>query len=419
MSTHDPQKVVEDLRNHLAVHDRPPTFLFGAGTSSAINIAPEAKPGEQHGYIPLVPAIAALTEQCKTTVCGHGEAFEKAWQLIESHCKEDNQVINIENILSKVRSKIDAIGSKETLVGLSKDDLLTFEEIIRETIATAASPSEENIPEDIPHHHFASWVKEATRVAPIEIFTTNYDILLERSLELSATPLFDGFVGAHNPFFLPDSLDREDLLPPADWVRLWKIHGSINWQLADSFQPVRIIRTQPKLTGEMILPSHRKYDESRKQPYTALLDRLGRVLNREHSLLITCGFSFSDEHINSLIFSVLDNQPTANVISLQHGELSQDTPIVKWALSRTNLKVIGPNAGVISGRWGTWHLLNPVDNSTSAFMDLAFDSNAWEETEGGEVDLNAGVRIGQMRLGDFNWFCQFLNTMRSRTEEKQ
>ena len=254
---------------------------------------------------------------------------------------------------------------------------------------------------------------------PIEMFTTNYDILLERSLELSATPLFDGFVGAHNPFFLTDSLDREELLPPADWVRLWKIHGSINWQLADSFQPERIIRTQPTLTGEMILPSHRKYDESRKQPYTALLDRLGRVLNREHSLLITCGFSFSDEHINSLIFSVLDNQPTANVISLQHGELSQDTPIVKWALARTNLKVIGPNAGVISGRWGTWHLLNPVDNSTSAFMDLAFDSNAWEETEGGEVDPNAGVRIGQMRLGDFNWFCQFLNTMRSRTEEKQ
>jgi len=225
-------------------------------------------------------------------------------------------------------------------------------------------------------------------------------------------------VGAHNPFFLPDSLDREELLPPASWVRLWKIHGSINWQLADSFQPVRIIRTQPKLTGEMILPSHRKYDESRKQPYTALLDRLGQALDREHSLLITCGFSFSDEHINSLIFSVLDNQPTANVISLQHGELSQDTPLVKWALSRTNLKVIGPNAGVIYGRWGTWHLLNPVDNSTSSFMDLAFDSNAWEETEGGEVDPNADVRNGQMRLGDFNWFCQFLNTMRSRTEEK-
>lgn len=368
--------------------------------------------------MPLVPAIAALTEQCRAGVCGNKEAFEKAWQLIESHCTEDCQVINIENILSKVRSKIDALGSKEKLVGLSKDDLLTFEQIIRETIATAATPSEENIPEELPHHHFASWVKEATRIAPIEIFTTNYDILIERSLELSGIPIFDGFVGAHNPFFLPDSLDREELLPPNNWVRLWKIHGSVNWQLDDSFKPVRIIRTQPKLTGEMILPSHRKYDESRKLPYTALLDRLGRVLNQEHSLLITCGFSFSDEHINSLIFSVLDNQPTANVISLQLGELSQDTPLVKWALARTNLKVIGPNAGVISGRWGTWHLLNAVENSTSAFMDLAFDSNAWEENEGGEVDPDAGVRIGQMRLGDFNWFCQFLNTMKSSLGEK-
>jgi len=418
LSTHDPQQIVEDLRNHLAVHDRPPAFFFGAGTSSAINIAPEVKPGEKHGYVPLVPATEALTEQCKTTGCGHNKSFKEAWQLIESHCKEDDQVINIENILSKVRSKIDALGSKEELVGLSKDDLLILEKSIRETIATAASPSEENIPEELPHHHFASWVREATRIAPIEIFTTNYDILIERALELANIPVFDGFVGAYNPFFLSESLDHKELLPPANWVRLWKIHGSVNWQLDESFRPVRIIRTQPKLTGEMILPSHRKYDESRKQPYTALLDRLGRVLNQEHSLLITCGFSFSDEHINSLIFGVLDNRPTANVISLQYAELSQDTPLVKWALARTNLQVIGRNAAVISGRWGTWRLLNPVDNSTSAFMDLAFDSDAWEEAENGEVDPNLGIRLGKMRLGDFNWFCQFLNTMRSRAEDK-
>lgn len=418
MDTHDPQKVVEDLRNHLAVHNRPLAFFFGAGTSSAINIAPEAKPGEKRGYVPLVPAIEALTEQCKTTVCGLRKSFEKAWQLIESHCMEDNQVINIENILSKVRSKIDALSSKEELVGLSKDDLLILEKSIRKTIATAASPIEENIPEELPHHYFGSWVKEATRFAPIEIFTTNYDVLIERALELANIPIFDGFVGAHNPFFLPDSLDREELLPPVNWVRLWKIHGSINWQKDESFRPVRIIRAQPTLTGEMILPSHRKYDESRKQPYTALLDRLGRVLNREHSLLITCGFSFSDEHINSLLFSVLDNRPTATVISLQHGELSQDTPLAEWALARTNLEVIGPNAAVISGRWGTWRLLNAVDNSTSAFMDLAFDSNACEEIEGGEIASDVDIRFGKMRLGDFNWFCQFLNTMRSRAEDK-
>lgn len=39
MNAHDPQKVVEDLRNHLATHDRPLAFLFGAGTSYSINIA--------------------------------------------------------------------------------------------------------------------------------------------------------------------------------------------------------------------------------------------------------------------------------------------------------------------------------------------------------------------------------------------
>ncbi len=43
MITHDPRQVSEDLRNHLAMHDRRLSFLFGAGTSSAVNIAPEIK----------------------------------------------------------------------------------------------------------------------------------------------------------------------------------------------------------------------------------------------------------------------------------------------------------------------------------------------------------------------------------------
>ena len=33
-------------------------------------------------------------------------------------------------------------------------------------------------------------------------------------------------------FFYPECLDDEAQLPEANWVRLWKLHGSINWELS-------------------------------------------------------------------------------------------------------------------------------------------------------------------------------------------
>jgi hypothetical protein len=154
----------------------------------------------------------------------------------------------------------------------------------------------------------------------------------------------------------------------------------------------------------MILPSHRKYDESRKQPYVSLLNRLGNILDHEDSLLITCGFSFSDEHINSVIFTSLEGSPRSHVISLQYGDLSESSPIVKYAQQRKNLVVLGRNGAVIRGEWAFWKLLQPVDNASSSFMDGAFDSKAAVNSEAESLD-------GVMRLGDFNRFCKFLLTM--------
>ena len=402
---HDPKSVIEGLRNHLAAHDRPLAFLFGAGTSSAVNIAPPVLPGEKQGYKPLVPSIEPLTERCKAATVNLGKPFSNAWQLLASECRK----VNVESILSRLHSKIDAVGKGDKLIGLTKEELECMESNIRKTIGGAVMLNEETIPGSLPHDDLASWVRRAGRSVPLEIFTTNYDVLFERSFERAQVPFFDGFVGGYEPFFYGDSLGQEELLPSDRWVRLWKIHGSVNWRLVKRSGRERVIRTQPTGTGEMILPSQRKYDESRKQPYTALMDRLGEVLNRDHALLITCGYGFGDEHINALIFSVLDNRRTSNVIALWFGELALEEPLVNWSKERTNLMVLGPNGGIIGGRWGTWRLLNPVDDQTHSFMDIAFDSDACKP-DGVGAGLEEG-RSGKMRLVDFNWFCKFLNTM--------
>jgi hypothetical protein len=142
----------------------------------------------------------------------------------------------------------------------------------------------------------------------------------------------------------------------------------------------------------------------------AYMDRLSHVLNSEHSLLITCGYAFGDEHINSILFTAIDNRHTANVIVLNFTNLTEHHELVIEAMKRRNLTLIAPNGGVISGHWGGWKLTQPVDNKTHSFMDIAFDSNAEPEDEGSPAACSNDLN-GEMRIGDFNWFCRFLTVM--------
>ena len=89
MSTHDPRQVIEDLRNHLAMHDRHLSFLFGAGTSSSINIAPDPPAGEKPTHEPLIPGIDGLTEVCRTEISDMGENQAKAWEMLVKQCEQD------------------------------------------------------------------------------------------------------------------------------------------------------------------------------------------------------------------------------------------------------------------------------------------------------------------------------------------
>lgn len=388
------------------MHDRRVAFLFGAGTSSAI-LVPS---GVGDATVPLIPAMDALTRTCAEAIGRLGSPFQTAWEELRRQSEVDGYSGTVERILSKVRLKIDAMAEGDTLVGLDRKQLGHVEALICQTIASAVSPDEATIPLDTPHDGLASWVQRANRNTPIEIFTTNYDCLIERSCENARVPVFDGFVGTRDPFFYPECLDDDAELPRARWVRLWKLHGSVNWLTKSVGGRKRIVRTVPSASGELIFPSDRKYDESRQLPYIAYMDRLARLLGSEHMILVTSGYSFGDEHINAIIFGALDSQPTANVVALMYDAANVGGALVSEATKRSNLTVIARNGGVVAGQWGEWRLLQPIDKRTHAFMDIAFDSDAVEESEE-SGDVNGSGLGGAMRLGDFNRLSMLLATM--------
>ena len=401
--THDAQQILSSLRDHLARHDKPIAFFLGAGTSCAIRVA---VPDDKDKTQPLIPAVAELTKICREKARGLGKKYEETWQLIEEHYKEMKQDPNVENILSRLRMMLNAVGNTDTLLGLRKDEIEKLEESVRKTIAEIVTPNLSTIPNEYPHRKFARWLIKTSRQNPVEIFTVNYDVLIEHALEAERIPTFDGFVGSFQPFFYPDSLRRLEFAPGANWTRLWKMHGSVTWRRIEQDARVRVVRGDPDAAGEMIYPSFQKYDESRQQPYSAFTDRLSRFLEQDDALLIAAGFGFGDEHINNLIFGALENRPRTHVYALQFEELSEENDLIRRAYQRPNMIVMGPDTGIIGARRAAWA---PVE--CPAFMEVAFELRADNSSEDGEGAENEEAKLGLMKIGDFRSFCDFLESM--------
>ncbi len=392
----DPRREVEKLRDQLAAHDKPLAFLMGAGTSCA----PKGTDEE-----PLIPAVAGLTALAKAGVASLGSKFELAVNEIDASVKTNleaegtGRAANIEDVLSAVRLMLQAMTATDTLRGLSMYEMEQVEQTIRSVIARAACPDDARIPERLPHHALGRWIRRINRDWPIEIFTTNYDTLIERGLEDERVPLFDGFVGSRRPFFHSASLVDNDSAPGDAWARLWKIHGSVNWHLEHD----RFIRGEERTDGELILPSTRKYDESRKQPYVAMLDCLGHFLTqRQDSILVVMGYSFGDQHINEVIFESLRVHARVHVIALLFEDPDEDSSLVEYSRSHRNLIVYGPKFGIVGGERREWKLTEPVDRRTAGLLDVPFDS----DFEPGEEPAPLS---GKFRLGDFVWMARFLD----------
>lgn len=413
MATHDPRKVLETLRSHLTQPETNVAFLLGAGTSCAVRVqvpgdGDAAKDDAPPTTRPLIPNVAELTaiaekEIRKLDPDGETKWFGSAFDAMEAEIRPTGRPTNIEDILSCVRRKLFAVGESDTLAGLSKAALAQFERTIRETIAAQVNPDRSNFPERLPHEEFVRWIARMPRAHPVEIFTTNYDILIETALEAERVAAFDGFVGCNQPFFSHESLTRPESAPGQAWTRLWKIHGSINWKLDTVRGRTRVIRTEPHNDGEMILPSHHKYDESRKQPYSALLERLTRVLDRDDAILFVCGYSFSDDHINAIIFDALEAKRRPHVVALQYLDPEPDSILANRAGRFLNLMVLGPGAAHIGGRRGEWKL---EEIRGAAPLAQAFRLNEIPEGE-------SATGAGKLLLGDFARFAEFLGSLTS------
>lgn len=380
---------IRELKTHLS-YSKNIGFFFGAGTSCALGI----------------PNIEQLTAGIEAKLTGD---FLANFKLVKTDLETiiTDRKVNIEDILNQIRRIRELTGeTAKVYEGVSGENSKLLDKEIC-TIIYDIILDKESVADISKTKKFFAWLSLLNRDFSKEVFTTNYDLIIEKSLEASQIPYFDGFVGSFEPFFWQESIDqfvsKNDMTQ--NWIRLWKIHGSLSWfwkedKKTKAQKIIRIgkIENIKKEDNELVIyPSKEKYDSSKKQPFIAYFDRLKNYLLSGELLLVFTGYSFSDQHINEIIFNCLrqNNRLTVLVFFFQDSEVEN---LHKQTSSYMNLNVFGPKKAIINGNLGEWE----------------YDSADLKTNEKSDSYWNDGK--SEFTLGDFNELVNFFITNSGKKE---
>lgn len=395
MATHDPVKHIKFLRQTLSQDKKPLGFFISAGCPLAVQM-PEGK-------WPLIPDVANLTEFVSNELKSKTKDKNNYDKLIDEVKLSEKDINNIEDILSFLRG-LKEVSIGNSVRGFTNKNLIELEKNICSKIVEKLMV---NLPDkDTPYHKLAQWIS-IDREKPVEVFTTNYDLLLEEAFEDLSIPYFDGFVGSKQSFF--DLRAVEDNLIPKHWTRLWKIHGSINWYQKENKEVYRSVFTKENGDSSLIYPSHLKYEQSRKMPYLALIDQLNKFLRLPNSLMVLTGYSFNDDHLNDTILSALKANPNSMVIALLFDTLSYQNEekiierypkAMQLALRRNNLALWSFDEAIIGTVRGNWKIPSEMEEEDN----LAKCIQKIKPNEDEEEQLF-------LKLGDFAMLGNFLQAL--------
>lgn len=330
MMTHDVTSFASALGAKLATRSRHVCTFFGAGTSKACGL----------------PDVETLTKSILADL--QGDELESFTRVMSSR--------DLEQTLSRLR-RIQAVAEGSDVVdGLTGSLANALDLAVCRIIVDKLSMTDVNMD---PVDKLSAWIARADYIRPIELFTVNYDLLLETALEARGVPYFDGFVGSLRARFRTDMVEATqsdpDVLLPAFYARLWKLHGSVNWtweQTAPAGQVLRLGSTVTNRELAAIFPSDAKYEESRRMPFVVLQDRLRRALNEPETLFLISGYSWADDHLNELFFDAAARRPRSEFIAFCFSEIPEN--LAERATRTPNLQVITQKEAIIGGLRADW-----------------------------------------------------------------
>jgi hypothetical protein len=251
------------------------------------------------------------------------------------------------NIEDYVRAGLQLIGGLEVLeddsveswrqelgtaLGAFAASILAAERAIGESVEAGTEAGEAAVSSLIAF--FLSFASRAASRDRLNLFTTNYDRLIEYGCDLVGLRPVDRFVGGLAPRFRASRLEVDmHYNPPGirgepryleGVVRLTKLHGSVDWRYEN--RELRRVAlpfgsdTEAARLAErayeslIVYPNPAKDVETLEYPYAELFRDFSAALCRPNSALVTYGYGFGDDHINRVIADMLTIPSTHLVI---------------------------------------------------------------------------------------------------------
>ncbi len=377
---------LENLKLLLSSQSRQ-NWLFGAGIS----------------YGSKIPLMYPLTDRVENIVNETSGADEKAILSalktdLEEDCHVEHYLSHLGDLLAvaeRSKNKLVYIGgntySVVQLKSLYLEIIKAIGGIVRygyvgenaglsieEEIGTAESP----IVEIDPHYEFIEALllnqSNLERRSKTTFFTTNYDTLLEDALALHKKTVCDGFSGGAVGFWNAEKEFYNTSLDSSTY-QLFKLHGSIDWHRDEKLGLVRARYGTKYLSNPeniMIYPQATKYVETQKDPFASLFMGLRKTLmSNQQNTLLTCGYSFGDDHINAEIESALRSEGNQTTVIAFIQEAPKDDVVINKTLDDwLSCNKIGARVYVV-GEFGIYHAsIKPLaETDTSTYNWWRFD----------------------------------------------
>ena len=252
-------------------------FLLGAGCSVCVG----------------KPLIGRLTEnilnEADDQLISHFQRLKSASDRLPTIEDLINYLVRYGEILGTITN---AEGHSISIKQI--DEWLTF--IKKKIVAEIADDWEPST----YHQKFLRRVRGPGQRGPRDIFSLNYDTLLEASLDELRISYVDGFQGTNRAWF--DAASFDDV---GAGYRLFKLHGSINWTRdnAGHVRRGRNANEDPRDEPIVVYPSEQKYLQTQYGVYETLMNHFRNRLRLPgvNNCLIVLGYSFNDGHINEAI----------------------------------------------------------------------------------------------------------------------
>jgi len=223
---------------------------------------------------------------------------------------------NIEDLLSRCLMSIELSNGSTT--GEVFSDISAFVSIVQSVIRDSCR-KKLNADDTRVHEDFLRRLSRRSARNPRScLFTTNYDMCFEQAAANIRLTFIDGFSFSSTPRFIPDHYDYDivtkssyskepDYIP--NLIRLYKLHGSVDWVKDNDIITKDHSTTNPLL----IYPHSDKYAASYSPPFIELMARFQTLLRiRNLGLLVVC-CGFNDPHIAEPVLSAIKSNANMRV----------------------------------------------------------------------------------------------------------